>query len=289
MQTLKRFAGRAAGLLGACGVLLHGVSAAGSDGVLFRDPGLESAVRSQVFSKRGNTEPLVEADVAQVSTVVARASGIRSLAGLEACRSLAMLDLAGNRVADLGPLAGLARLQFLDLQSNRVANVDSLSNIKALQYLHLGGNEIADVTPLSGLTNLSALYLGGNRVSGLDPLLGLPRLTSLYLDDNRLSSIDGVSRLKSLSSLSLSGNRISDVKPLNGLHGLQYLFLERNQIRELTDLRAWLEADREERFAPYVEIHLGGNPLSSGARRTGIPGLKAAGFRIVPRARVGGE
>jgi internalin A len=249
---------------------------------LFPDAGLEAAVRSQVFAKRGNREPLVEADVAQVSTIVARGRGIRSLVGLEKCRSLAMLDLAVNEVADLGPLAGLARLQFLDVQSNRVAQLAPLAKVTTLQYLHLGDNAVGDVSVLAGLTNLSTLHLSGNRVSAIGPLTGLHRLTSLYLNDNRLSSMEGLGSLRSLSSLSLSGNRISDLKPLQGLSGLQYLFLERNQIRDVADLQAWLEKDESERFAPYVQIHLGGNPLGSAVRRRAIPALKEAGIRILP-------
>lgn len=282
MQSRQRLFGWAIRLLGGGWVLWQGMLASGAQGDLFPDAGLEAAVRSQVFAKRDNRDPLVEADVAQVSTIVARGRGIRSLAGLEKCRSLAMLDLAANQVMDLGPLTGLARLQFLDLQSNRVTELGPLATMTALQYLHLGENVVGDVSPLAGLTNLSTLHLSGNRVAELGPLLGLRRLTSLYLNDNWLPSIDGIGTLRSLSSLALSGNRISDLKPLRGLNGLQYLFLERNQIRDVADLRAWLESDEADRFAPYVQIHLAGNPLGSVARRKSVPALKAAGMRIWP-------
>ncbi len=94
--------------------------------------------------------------------------------------------------------------------------------------------------------------------------------------------MEGIGGIPTLSSLSLSGNRISDVRPLAGLTGLQYLFLERNRIRDVEALRAWLESDREERFAPYVQIHLEGNPLGSEARRRGIPKLKSLGIRVSP-------
>lgn len=282
MQLLERPGRLVAGLLVALWAIGQGVVVHGGEGDLFPDPALEAAVRSQVFGKRNNREPLVEADVVQVSTVTARGRGIRSLAGLEKCRGLAMLDLAGNRISDLEPLGGLSRLQFLDVQSNRVSNLSPLSTLTALQYLHAGENEITDASPLAGLTNLSALYLGGNRLGELTPLLGLKRLTSLYVEDNRIEGIDGIGRLSGLSSLSLSGNRVADLRPLVGLTGLQYLFLERNRIRDLAQLKAWLDGDREDRFAPYVQIHLAGNPLGSKARAVELPGLRAAGIRVVP-------
>ncbi len=146
-------------------MLVAGMAVSGAEGDLFPDPALEAAVRSQVFAKRSNREPLVEGDVAQVSTIVARGRGIRSLAGLEKCRGLAMLDVAGNQIADLEPLTGLARLQFLDLQSNRVVDVSPLAKVSALQYLHLGENLVSDAAPLAGLNHLSALYLNGNRLT----------------------------------------------------------------------------------------------------------------------------
>jgi internalin A len=282
MQSLRQRWGWAAQILVLGWVVGLGTSLPAAPMDLFPDAGLEAAVRSQVFAKRGNREPLVEADVAQVSTIVARGRGIRSLAGLEKCRSLAMLDVAANDVTDLGPLAGLARLQFLDLQSNRVSELGPLANVTTLQYLHLGDNAVGEVSALAGLTNLATLHLSGNRVSSIAPLMGLHRLTSLYLNDNWLSSMDGIGSLRSLSSLALSGNRISDLKPLQGLNGLQYLFLERNQIRDLDDLQVWLKKDESERFAPYIQIYLAGNPLGSVARRRSVPALKAAGIRILP-------
>ncbi len=247
---------------------------------LFPDPNLESAVRRQVFAKRESTEPLLEADVVNVSTVDARNRGVTNLAGLEKCRSLAMLDLGGNRVADLSPLIGLTRLQYLDVQSNRVSDLQPLTGATSLQYLQLAHNQVRGVEALSGLTNLSALYLSGNRVEEVAPLLGLRRLASLYLDDNRLLKVDGISALRGLSSLSLGGNRIDDLKPLAGLDSLQHLFLERNRVQDLAPLVEWAQGDKEQRFAPFLRVYLDGNPLGSTARKSQLEALKAAGVRV---------
>lgn len=260
----------------AAGLLAPALQAGG----LFADPNLEAAVRRQVFGKRDNSEPLVEADVAQISSVEARNRGIRSLAGLEKCRSLAQLDLAGNDVTDLAPLGGLARLQFLDVQRNQVTSLAPLATLPALQYLQLAGNRIASVRPLAGLTNLSALYLSGNRIEDIGPLLGLRRLASLYLDDNRIRSLDGLGRLRGLSSLSLSGNRLDDVGALQGLEGVQHLFLERNRLQRLDSLIAWVNGDTQHRFAPFLEVYLAGNPLGSEARTRQIQALSATGVRV---------
>lgn len=258
-------------------VISSGVASAGT---LFPDAQLEEAVRAQVFAKRQSREPLVEADVVNVSTVDARHRGIRSLAGLEKCRNLAMIELGGNQIVDLTPLSGLARLQYLDIQSNRVETLEPLRGVPALQYLHAAQNRIVLLGPLTALTNLAALYLGGNRVEDLQPLLALPRLSSLYLERNRIRRLDGIGQLRSLSSLSLAGNRISELSPLQGLDRLQYLFLESNRIQDLQPLIRWVSADQEQRFAPFLNLYLGGNPLSSVARRSQWDALAKTGVRV---------
>lgn len=252
-------------------------------GRLFPDPNLEAAVRQQVFAKRTSEEPLVEADVINVSTIDAKHRGITNLAGLEKCRSLAMIELTGNKVSDLTPLAGLARLQFLDVQSNLVVNLVPLADASALQYLHLADNQVHDLSPLVGLTNLSALYLSGNQVKDITPLVGLTRLTSLYLDRNRLTSAVGVEYLRGLSSLSLSDNQIETLPNLQGLDRVHYLFLERNQIRDFKPLVEWVEADKEQRFAPYLNLYLTGNPLESSMVTDQLKALVAAGVRVHPK------
>lgn len=253
---------------------------------LFPDPNLEAAVREQVFRKRGTDLPLTRDDVGNVSVVHAARRGITRLDGLEHCRALAMLDLAGNRITDLSPLAGLDRLQYLDVQSNRVSTLRPLASVSALQYLHLGGNEVSDAGPLAGLTNLAALYLSGNRVETVQPLRDLRRLTSLYLDGNRIQSVDALGALAGLTTLSLSDNRLADVEALTRLKRLRHLFLDRNRIQDLAPLVAWVQADREQHFAPFLQLSLDGNPLSSEARRRQVKALREGGVTVTRQPTV---
>ncbi len=280
-RSLPRVVGRAVRTaVGSLGLAVGLATMANAVAQLFPDPQLEAAVRRQVFAKRDSLEPLSEADVVQVSTVEARDRGIRRLDGLEKCRNLAMLDLGGNQVIHLAPLAGLPRLQFLDLQGNQVEDLTPLATNVALQYLHLASNRLRSVAPVAGLTNLSALYLSGNRLEDLAPVLGLRRLASLYLDDNRLRSIEGLGGLRSLSSLSLSGNRIADLRPLRGLGGVQYLFLERNRIQDLAALIDWLGSDPGQRMAPFLNLYLADNPLGSEARTRQLEQIRGLGVRV---------
>src|SRR5438034_10406372 len=91
-----------------------------SDAPVFKDKNLEKAVRRFVFEKRDNDKPIVEADVANLSTIQGVGMEITDLSGLDRCVNLASLDLSKNRIKDLSPLKGLSKLQFLNLADNQV-------------------------------------------------------------------------------------------------------------------------------------------------------------------------
>ncbi|MFO1458167.1 MAG: leucine-rich repeat domain-containing protein [Verrucomicrobiota bacterium] len=235
----------------------------------FVDPQLEAAVRQQVFSKRNTTNALTPSDVAQVSVVVGNFRGITNLSGLEHCKAIASLELAGNRITDLSPLRGLKQLQLLILSSNRISDISALGTVPALQYIELSHNQVKDAGPLSTLTNLASVYLGDNRLTSISAVTNLPRLVTLYAERNNLKSIAGVERLRGLSSVSLSGNQIADVAPLAGLRAPSFLFLEKNRIRDLAPLNAWITNDvaGPRGFAPYLQLFIKDNPLSSRSKK----------------------
>ena len=267
------------------GSWLHSANAAEpapptSPKVSFPDKKLEAAVRKSVFEKRDNDQPLTEADLAHLSVIQAQNAGNTNLTGLEKCVNLATLDLAKNQVTDLAPLSGMNKLQFLDLSNNRVERVSTLSTNHALQYLELSGNRVKDIKALALLTNMASLYLSGNRIEDASAVMKLPRIASLYLDRNQIKSIQGVNQLQTLSSFSAAGNRISELSPLNGLTRLSFLMLENNKIKDLGTLVEMGRKDKEQRFAPFLQLYLKGNPLSNKAKKTELPELEKIGMRI---------
>lgn len=234
---------------------------------LFPDKNLEAAVRQYVFEKRDNDKPLVADDVKNISTIVAKNKGIKSLQGLEKCRSLALLDIEGNEVSDLTPIKGLDRLQSLTLAKNKIQDLAPLAESKALQLLDLADNQVTDVGPLSGLNNLTTLYLANNQIKDMSPLKSLKKLWSLDLAHNQVTDITAVSELKNLTSLHLEGNGLENIEPLRGLTELNYLFLQDNKLTDITVLVEMAEADKEQRFAPFWNVFLSGNPLAENASK----------------------
>lgn len=245
------------------------VTSSASAQSIFKDENLEAAVREQVHDKRDSDEPLTADDVQNVATVDASDRGITDLTGLEHCRSLAALSLAGNDVEDLTPLAELSRLQTLDLADNRVTDVAPLKNLKALQRLDLSGNQVQNVEPLAGLERMRSLCLSDNAIEDPTPLAKLNRVWSLYLDGNPVQNWDLLAELDHLQTLDVSDTGLSDAEVLVApLPSLRLLIADNNELSDVSPLVNAIEQDAngDRAFAPFLRVYLRENPLSDTAR-----------------------
>jgi internalin A len=250
---------------------------------LFADKNLEAAVRRYVFEKRNNDQPLTEDDVVNISTIQGKNKGIKDLSGLEKCRSLAQLDLEGNEIESLEPIKDLKNIQSLTLAKNKIKNIQPLEGLSKLQYVQLADNQVSDLSPLAKLTNLRSLYLSRNQIKDLTPIAGLGKLWSLYLDGNQIENIAPLANLKTVDSLDLRGNAVSDIAPLKGLTEWKYLLLDNNKLTDVKVLIEMGKADKEgsQRFAPFWNIYLSGNPLSEDAKKSQLEELKKWSKKVV--------
>ena len=136
--------------------------------VVFADPNLELAVREALGKPEG---PIYDRDLIDLVSLSAGRRGIASLAGLEYCLNLRMVDIDGNQVSDLSPLAGLASLTRLRGSGNQISDISPLALLTNLTELDLGNNQISDISPLSGLVNLTSLELSDNQIGDISPLV----------------------------------------------------------------------------------------------------------------------
>ena len=181
---------------------------------------------------------------------------IINLTGLEYAINLIYLDLQGNSVSDISPVAGLTNLTYLHLQENSVSDISPVAGLTNLTYLHLYGNSVSDISALAGLIQLTELYLDNNSISDISALAKLPQLTTLHLQNNSISDISALAGLTNLATnlttLKLHNNSISDISPLVANTGLGYG--RRVDVRE--------------------------NPLSYASIHTHIPTLQSRGVRV---------
>src|SRR5262245_28520066 len=120
-------------------------------------------------------EPIRASGMAGLTHLDLTGLGIADLRGLEFATNVRSLALAGNRVADLSPLApatitsgqaigspvGLARLEHLSLDGNPVTDLSPLADLLELRSLSLDGQRhLASVPPPSN----GALQIIGNPV-----------------------------------------------------------------------------------------------------------------------------
>lgn len=243
---------------------------------LFPDKKLEAVVRKYVFEKRNNDQPLTEADVQNISTIEGKRKGVQNLAGLEKCRSLALLDLEGNEVADLAPIKDLKNIQSLTLKKNKIQDIKALEGLTALQYLELSDNQVTDISSLAKLENMRSLYLENNQIKDVAVVANLKKLWSLYLTGNQVTDLKPLAALKGLDTIGLSGNGIADIAPLAELTPSRHLFLENNKLTDLGVLVAMAkkDAEGEKRFAPFWNVYLTGNPLSDPAKTQQLEELR---------------
>lgn len=249
---------------------------------IFPDKALEKAVRHQVFSKRDNDEPITAEDVADVAIIDGSGFGIKDLTGLEFCKKVALINLANNQITDVDPLAGLNRLQSLDLSKNQIESIEPLATNTALQYLDVSFNNVKKLNPITGLTNMATLLVAHNEVSDIAPVFGLPKLHSLHVDGNRIKKLDGIGELKRLDLFGAGSNRISDLTPLEGLTDLRMVLLEDNRLTDLQPLvdMAGKDAKGDRRFAPFLQLYLKGNDLSSKRAEDQLEKLRGFGVRV---------
>ena len=251
-------------------VALAALSLAGQTAAddLFPDKNLEAVVRQQVFEKRNKPDPLVEADVVNISTINGKGKKIASLQGLEKCKSLALLDLENNDITDLEPIKDLKLIQSLNLAKNKIQNLGPLAGLTGIQYLVISDNQVSDLSPLSNIKALVNLYASHNQIKDLSPLTGTPKLVSLYLDGNPLENIQALCFAEESRAARFANTGISDLSPLAGHTEWKYLFLNGNKITDLSVLAAAAKKDFEgqKRFAPFWQIWVGDNPLSDAAK-----------------------
>jgi Leucine-rich repeat (LRR) protein len=82
-------------------------------------------------------------------------------------------------------------------------------------------------------------------------------------------------------SLSLSKNKLTDISSVSSLDNLYWLFLDNNKITDLTPLAnaAKKDYEGEKRFSPYLNLYVGGNPLSSLSKKQ-LSTMKDYGTRV---------
>ena len=162
----------------------------------------DDALRGRVLAALGKAPGAAvgERELLALTGLDARGAGVVDLTGIGGAANLAALDLGGNPLGDLRPLAELPMLETLNLDG-AAAGAAGLQGLQGLRRLSLRGAGVADARTLAGLAGLRVLDLGGNRVADLAPLTRLRALEALRADGNPGADPAALDRLPALRVL----------------------------------------------------------------------------------------
>ena len=195
---------------------IHNSTAAPYDPVItFTDPYFENVVRDLLGKSIGDIKV---SDVTGIKKLTARVKGIRKINDIVYFTALEELDLYGNKISDVSPIAQLTNLKVLNIGKNYNTLYSSNS---------AGANGI-NLNVLSSLPLLEELYAEDNQISDLSFVEGLSQLRILNLSNNKLSDVSQLSYLKNLEKLILLNNRITDLLAVSECLKLTYIDVSNN-------------------------------------------------------------
>jgi Leucine-rich repeat (LRR) protein len=275
----------------------------GGQEVVIADAGLEAALRAALEQPEG---PLLDTDLAALTTLYAEAFEIEDLSGIEFCTGVRELTLSYNAITNLSPLTGLTQLNYIYLIGNQIADlspllanpgfdeddyVDASYNPLSLESCSVTVPALRDkgIIVFPGL----ACAVEGTEAQIPDPILEsvlraavgleagplwdthLEALPWLSASEQGITDLTGFELAVNVSDARFAGNQIVDLTPLANLPRIKYLYLADNQIVDL----APLVANENLAQGDYLEIF--GNPLSEEACTVQIPALRERGVNVV--------
>ncbi|MCL1803345.1 MAG: leucine-rich repeat domain-containing protein [Eubacteriaceae bacterium] len=148
----------------------------------------------------------------KLRTIDLHGNELESVANLESCPMLEMLNLSGNKLASVPTgLTKLREVSFLDLSNNMIGSVPSLSNLSKLISINLDGNKLTEV-PLSFSPSmpLTTLKLSNNSITSIpEGLADYSSLEFLYLNVNCIEELPSfLANMPKLRVLQVSLNNI---------------------------------------------------------------------------------
>jgi len=222
-----------------------------ANAVIFEDPNLEQAVREDLHRQSLNPGAFLTCeDLEYVVAVHASGRGIFSLAGIEHCPNLFILDVGNNSITCIEPLRDLNQLLFLDLGTSILTTAEFFPS-------RYSANLIADATPLNCLSSLLFLNISNNlEIQDINFLSEMPNLGMLVLGHQEILDFSPLQETESLSTLSLLSCSVNDadVEDMGTHSQLEFLILTDNQITAVSD-----SGD----LAPILqELHIGNNAIT---------------------------
>jgi Leucine-rich repeat (LRR) protein len=168
-----------------------------------------------------------------INNSAAQRGFIDELTDIPLFENLMNLELFGQRITDVSPLEGM-NLFTLNLGGNYIRDLKPLARMQTLKSLRVGNNPIYDLTPLKSLQNLREIGLENTQVYDLTPIGTLTRLESVNLFNTSCMDYSTLAMLPSLTYANISDTTKEDVAAVIKNRNLRTLAAHRCGIFDLS-------------------------------------------------------
>ena len=159
--------------------------------------------------------------------------GLSTLSGLEKAQAVTYLNISGNSIRNIDPLASMVHLQEINLQNNALTSLTALSSLTELEKLDVSYNSLTTVASLASCVKLSWLEARNNALTNLGAIDNLPALAHLSVSANDLTDVSILGKCTGLKELYIADNALTDISALSTLVNLELLDFSYNEISSL--------------------------------------------------------
>ena len=238
--------------------------------LVFDDAALEELVATATGTVPGATKP---DDIADLITLEGIETDISTLDGLECLTALMTLNLSGNNLQDIAPIAALLHLDYLALTDNDIEDMSPLNQLPFLTTLVISANAITDLSSLKAAWHLETLKVSQNNITNLSPLSNLTTLRTLDVSGNNITDLSPLSKIPTLEILEAHSNAVFTISPLPPT--ITKLILHHNAITDLSPLLT------DPAITPNDTIDIRSNPIDCQEQSAAIEQLISIGVDVV--------
>ena len=101
-----------------------------------------SSLEKQIEEQKDNEEIKIELSDSQIDDLLF-SEIIKNIKDL----NITYLDLSGNQIKDISPIANLTNLEDLYLSYNQIEDISSIANLSNIKRLRLSNNQIREIPP----------------------------------------------------------------------------------------------------------------------------------------------
>ena len=150
------------------------------------------------------------------SLVIEEENTIQTLNPIQNFHWLEKVNVIGQGIRDIKPLAQKIHLRELLLQNNPISDLSPLESDTLISVLNIENTQVTDLSSLEKMSHLRILNAGGTGIKSLKPLSKMMELEELLINNTSVKKISPIEDLPSLKLLKIYNTKVKS-KAVNSL------------------------------------------------------------------------